>query len=117
MPKDKPVRQLASTVQTVDAATGKVVKTEGVSWSLIPPPTDHCQFCAVKHDPALPHNRDSLYYQTCFENQIGRAPTWADAMAHCTPAMRQKWIALLKEKRAWKPLPKGETAVAHHGII
>lgn len=117
MAKAKPVRALASTVKTVDMATGKVTKVEGATWHLMPPPPDHCQFCAVKHDPSLPHNRDSLYYQTCFENQIGRAPTWADAMAHCDPEVQRKWTSLLKEKRAWKPMPDGEAPVAHHGII
>lgn len=117
MAKSKPVQQIAGTKQTVNASTGKVVKTEGISWTLLPPAADKCQFCATAHEPDMPHNRDSLYYQTCFESQIGRAPTWADAMAHCSPQMRARWTTILKEKKAWKLLPAGDVPVAHHGVI
>ena len=66
--------------------------------TLIPCAPDVCQECAVKHDPDMPHNQQSLHYQYKFYKQNGRWPTWGDAMAHCTPGMRKSWIWALKER-------------------
>ena len=44
-------------------------------------PEGTCPMCAVKHDPRMPHNRDSLTYQYKFYDQHGRFPSWADAQA------------------------------------
>jgi len=60
-------------------------------FSLMPPRPGACQVCATTHDPAFPHNRDSLYYQTAFKLKHNRYPTWADAMAHCTEEMKAEW--------------------------
>jgi predicted glycoside hydrolase/deacetylase ChbG (UPF0249 family) len=60
-------------------------------------PEGTCSICAVKHDPRLPHNRDSLAYQYNFYDQHGRFPSWADAMAHCDPAVKAAWTELLEE--------------------
>ena len=66
-------------------------------WAVIPPPPGVCQQCAVDHAPTLPHNRDTLHYQYWFRNREARAgrterwPSWADAMAHCTPEVRDAW--------------------------
>ncbi|WP_195985336.1 hypothetical protein [Clostridium sp. D33t1_170424_F3] len=60
-------------------------------------PPGTCPECAVKHDPEQPHNRDSLCYQYKFYDQHGRWPTWADAMAHCTPEVKAIWREALKE--------------------
>jgi hypothetical protein len=65
---------------------------------LLPPKAGVCQTCAVDHDPSLPHNRDSLYFQYAFYKEHGRWPTWLDAMAHCTPEMRSQWTKLLGER-------------------
>lgn len=54
-------------------------------------PDGTCPMCAVAHDPGMPHNRDSLCYQYKFYDQHGRWPTWADAMAHCTPKVKAIW--------------------------
>ena len=54
-------------------------------------PDGTCPLCAVNHDPAQPHNRDSLCYQYKFYDQNGRWPAWADAMAHCTPEIQAFW--------------------------
>lgn len=61
-------------------------------------PDGTCPLCAVKHDPSEPHNRDSLAYQYAFYDQHGRWPTWADAMAHCTPEIQSLWRAALMER-------------------
>lgn len=57
-----------------------------------------CPECAVKHEPKLPHNRDSLFYQYKFYAQNGRWPTWKDAMAHCSNEMQKIWTAELLAK-------------------
>ena len=61
-------------------------------------PEGTCPECAVKHDPKMPHNRDSLAYQYKFYDEHGRWPTWMDAMAHCDEEMKQAWIEALREK-------------------
>lgn len=61
-------------------------------------PEGACPECAMVHDPAMPHNQQSLAYQYHFYDQNGRWPTWADAMAHCTEDVKEQWIAALKER-------------------
>jgi hypothetical protein len=65
---------------------------------ILPPKPGTCPVCAVKHDPAWPHNRDSLYYQMRFQQQHGRFPNWADAIAHCSEEMKAAWKEALLEK-------------------
>lgn len=66
---------------------------------LLPPPADLCQQCAAKHEPELPHNQQSLFWQYWFYKQSnGHWPTWHDAMSHCTPEMRELWSKALKER-------------------
>lgn len=65
--------------------------------TILPPRKGVCQVCAAEHDPAMPHNRDSLYYQMRFQQVHGRFPTWGDAMAHCSEHVRAVWIGLLAE--------------------
>lgn len=60
--------------------------------------SDVCQECAVKHDPEMPHNQQSLYYQYKFYAKHGRWPTWADAMAHCSEGVREYWKLALRER-------------------
>ncbi|MEG1894603.1 MAG: hypothetical protein RR162_00085 [Oscillospiraceae bacterium] len=61
-------------------------------------PEGTCPICAVKHDPEMPHNRDSLTYQYKFYDENGRWPTWNDAMAHCPEALQELWKKALTEK-------------------
>lgn len=83
----------------------KVVKPEGgflkerygMVW-IGKTPEGTCPMCAVKHDPAQPHNLQSLTYQYKFYDEHGRWPTWEDAMEHCTKEVQQFWIQSLKEK-------------------
>jgi hypothetical protein len=70
----------------------------------VPPGT--CPECAVKHDPEMPHNQQSLAYQYKFYDKHGRWPTWADAMAHCSAETKAYWIAELKKRGVEVELPK-----------
>lgn len=56
-----------------------------------------CAECAVVHEPTMPHNQQSLFWQYSFMEKNGRWPTWADAMAHCTPEMKAHWIRELAQ--------------------
>lgn len=58
---------------------------------LVPPRPGVCPVCAVDHDLAMPHNRDSLYYQMKFRRRYGRFPTWKDAAANCTPEIKKRF--------------------------
>ena len=64
-------------------------------FSLMPCAPDVCQECATDHEPEMPHNQQSLYYQYKFYAEHGRWPTWADAMAHCSDKMKALWTAEL----------------------
>lgn len=75
----------------------KVIEVKECDMILLPPRPDVCQECATQHDPSLPHNAQSLYYQTKFHMQNGRAATWADAMAHCTNDVKERWTKALLE--------------------
>lgn len=65
---------------------------------LLPPAADSCQTCAVEHEQTMPHNAHSLYYQTMFNMEHGRAATWLDAMEHCAEPVRAAWIQALEER-------------------
>lgn len=65
------------------------------TWTLMPPAPDVCQQCAVDHDPDVPHNAQSMYYQYAFYSEHGRWPTWRDAMAHCSEGVQKAWAAAL----------------------
>ena len=65
---------------------------------LLPPAADRCQVCASAHDPEQPHNAQSLYYQTAFQMEHGRAATWLDAMEHCADRVQAVWRAALIER-------------------
>lgn len=65
---------------------------------LLPPAADRCQTCASKHEAHEPHNAQSLYYQTAFNMEHGRAATWLDAMEHCEEPMREAWTKALEDR-------------------
>lgn len=67
------------------------------SFMLLPPRPDVCQECARDHDPRLPHDKQSLYYQVKFKMKHGRGATWTDAMAHCTNEIKAAWTDGLKK--------------------
>ena len=72
--------------------------SEQAKMMLLPPPKDTCQVCAVKHDPRLLHNQQSLFYRYHFYAQHERWPTWKDAMAHCSDEVKAAAIAALKKQ-------------------
>lgn len=79
---------------------GKDIEIQEVPASelmLLPPRPDVCQECARYHDPKLPHDKQSLYYQMKFQLEHGRGATWADAMAHCSDEIKALWTAELKK--------------------
>lgn len=60
-------------------------------FTLLPAAPGTCPECAVQHEPDQPHNQQSLFYRMKFYQVTGRLPTWADALAHCTPEVRERW--------------------------
>lgn len=77
---------------------------------LLPPPKDACPVCAVRHEDHMPHNALSMYYLYRFYGLRGRWPTWADALAHCTPEMQAAWKQQLLDLDEWtEPDPGVET--------
>lgn len=65
---------------------------------LMPAAPGTCPECAAVHDPAQPHNQQSLYYRYRFYADHGRWPTWADAMAHCDAETRKVWRTELEKR-------------------
>ncbi|WP_062117718.1 hypothetical protein [Sphingobium sp. MI1205] len=76
---------------------GMTVVTKEGSWTLLPPGPGRCTECGTVHEPELPHNAQSLYYQAAFHMQHGRTATWLDAMEHCSDAMKALWTEKLEE--------------------
>lgn len=66
--------------------------------TLLPAAPDVCQVCAAQHAPEEPHNQQSLYYQLRFFHEVGRWPTWTDAMRHCTPETQSAWSEELQRR-------------------
>jgi len=62
---------------------------------LLPPEPHLCQECATDHEPTAPHNPQSMYYEVKFRMEHGRAPTWEDAMAHCSDEVKAQWTTQL----------------------
>ena len=65
------------------------------NYTFDPPKPGACPVCATVHDPAMPHARNSLYYQMHFRQKHGRYPTWKDAMSHCDEQTKRVWTAKL----------------------
>lgn len=79
---------------------------------LLPPKPGTCPACAVDHPPDAPHNAQSLYYQYRFYGLRGRWPTWADALAHCTPGVQAGWKRELERRKAWSDPGTGQAVIA-----
>ncbi len=80
-------------------------ETGGSGAWLLPPAPNVCQQCAVDHDPRMPHNQQSLYWNYWFYSQHGRWPTWEDALAHCSTEMQRQWVTALAEHGITVKLP------------
>lgn len=93
---------------------GGIIKGKHLGdFGILPPPKDTCQVCAVKHEPELPHNAQSMFYQYNFYNEHGRWPTWKDAIEHCDDAMKELWKKELIAKGVdSKIFEEGETEVS-----
>jgi hypothetical protein len=68
------------------------------TWGLLPPPKDKCQQCAGDHAPEWPHNQQSMFWQYWFLGKHGRWPKWKDALEHCAPTMRARWVEELGKR-------------------
>lgn len=108
------MRQIPVERITVDLETG-VEKHDSVPWKLMPPKAHLCQVCAVDHDPLIPHNQQSMYYQMAFHAAQRRYPTWADAVAHCDPEIQEQWRVEIKKRNRWTEPPEGVEPVKHFG--
>jgi hypothetical protein len=84
-------------VERVDMETGEAVPIEGAHIWMMPNAPGTCDWCAVDHEPEMPHNQQSLYYEMKFHAINGRYPTWTDAMAHCPKNIREFWKEKLIE--------------------
>ncbi len=48
-----------------------------------------CPLCGTPHRPEHPHNPRTLTFQRNASDKLGRAPTWADASAHCPGEVKE----------------------------
>jgi hypothetical protein len=94
--RNNPLCKIGNVVE-VDAETGEETPLEDGGLYLLPGPPGTCAWCHVAHDPAQPHNQQSLSYQMKFHAIKGRWPTWTDAMAHCAPEVKAAWRERLVE--------------------
>jgi len=85
--------------------------------TILPAPEGTCPECAVKHVPEMPHNQQSLHFQYRFRQKTGRWPTWADAMAHCSPEMKAAWEQELRAKGAWSEPAKPGSPILKKGTV
>lgn len=105
---------------TVNSETGEEIKREKVDVGILPGngilPEGHCDICGVMHDPNLPHDCTSLYYNYCFYGKFNRWPTWADASAHCKDYVITKWRESLEGLgHKWTEPGGGEKPITHLG--
>lgn len=68
------------------------------TFAMLPARPGACPECAVKHDPKLPHDQQSLFYQYKFFGDNVCWPSWEDAMAHCSDEMKEAWRWALREQ-------------------
>lgn len=96
-PMTRPMIPIETKMSTIDMTTG--VETPGTTTMfMMPAAPGKCEMCGSEHGPDLPHNAQSLFYAVRFNAEHGRAPTWLDAMEHCTPEMRDLWIGALIDR-------------------
>lgn len=91
------------TCEVVDMTTGETVEAKTVPFNIVPPAPDACQVCGRRpnHDPAQPHDAQSLYYQYAFYALHNRWPTWRDAVEHCSDDVKAQWEKHLRALGAW----------------
>lgn len=74
-------------------------RPERATWILMPVDTSdgRCSQCAVRHEPEMPHDKQSLAYQYSFYAEHDRWPDWKDAMAHCDQPTQDVWMRALTD--------------------
>ncbi len=88
-------------------------EVQGGKMMLLPPPEGHCRICAVQHQPGEAHDAQSVFYGVRFKMRYGREGTWADAVAHLTPAKRDFWKRALQRMGAeWTEPSAGVAPIA-----
>lgn len=107
------MRTIPIKTQTVNMSTGKVISEDVTPFGILPPLPGLCQICGRAHEAEEPHDNQQLYYQYAFYGANGRWPTWADAIAHCTPALQALWRERLAKH--WSEPPEGVAPIAHLG--
>lgn len=87
-------------MRTVDMQTGETTDDRMTPVTILPPPESACQVCGRNpaHNPTMPHDANSIYYQYAFYGEHGRWPTWTDAMAHCNNEIKAMWEKALRER-------------------
>jgi hypothetical protein len=97
LPDDEPLPPRLGEVTILPPTVQQAGDPRGAdaTWTLMPAPAGVCSQCARDHEPEAPHDALSLHYQVVFNAEHGRAPTWADAMAHCAPGVRALWTERL----------------------
>lgn len=79
---------------------------------LLPAAPGTCPVCAVAHDSSQAHNAQSMHYQYRFWGLRRRWPTWADAIAHCSPEIRKFWEDALRDAGHWTEPEDGSAPIA-----
>ena len=65
-------------------------------WVMLKPGKGKCLICAAEHDPNLPHDSTSIYYQMTFK------------MEHCTDEMKEMWLSAYTAARLRGEVPDTE---------
>ena len=102
-------RSMEVPTEVRDMESGELIERKTTQFHIMPAPAGTCPECAVDHSPEVPHNQQSLHYQYTFYAQHGRWPTWADAIAHCSPETQSAWKRELIARNAWSA-PDGSDA-------
>lgn len=99
----KKLRTILVPTEVRNAETGELIERKTTNFTIMPVDTrdGRCAECAVKHEPEEPHNAQSMAYQYQFYAQHRRWPTWADAVAHCSPEMKTAWKTELENRGEW----------------
>lgn len=112
-------RLLDMLVRTSGTALGGLPDPGPESWPLIyhalHVPPGACPHCGIFHDPRMPHELGSRYYQGRFFAHYARRPTLADAMAHCSEPVQTAFVAMWSAVGAWPTIPPGWQPPADFG--
>lgn len=75
----------------------KFTDANGAGIMMLPAGAGRCEICNHEHPPEFPHNAQTVFYQMRFYYENGgRWPSWADAIAHCPPEIKERWTRELE---------------------